>query len=325
MANAQRIYTDDELARMVAPASERMAAAIAGADHATIMATYAAIEDARRGFAATNEEWAALTVGYLVETHGTLRPRGVLRLERVAQMAIGLGMNAEDLVLAQAVLDSADNPLRAQVRDASTAGDPVAVRLAWERADRLTRLVGDLRNQHISDVLGYVHREHGADGLEAALLFAADHGSFWRTALPAQAAASPERLIADTAFFLAVGADCRLRVIEEPDRFVVEFLECHCGRQIDDALSHGWGVEVIEGPRPLTYGERAMSPYQVHFAVIHGMWAIDRLGAPFPAFDCSGMDFASRGCRNYVYKGAVPARHYEVLGRRPPSPSPQRA
>jgi len=37
------------------------------------------------------------------------------------------------------------------------------------------------------------------------------------------------------------------------------------------------------------------------------------------------MDFASRGCRNYVYKGPVPAHHYEALGRRPPSAAPQRA
>jgi hypothetical protein len=320
---AERHYTDADLAALAARAPERMAQAIATADAAAIIDTYDAIEDARRGFAATNEEWAALTVAYLVSAYGTLRASGALRLERTAAIAAGLGLGADELALVEAVLDGPLNPLRERIAAAALAGDLGAVGEAWEQADRLTLLAGALRNQHISDLLGHVYREHGADALEAALRFAADHGSFWKAALPAQAAAAPEELIAGTAFFLAVGADCSLALIEEPERFVVEFLDCHCGRQIADARAHGWGVEVVEGPSPLTYGLAAVSPYQAHFAVIHGSWAIDLLGAPAPAFDCVGMALGSRRCRNYVYKGAVPARFYEALGREAPPNAPE--
>jgi hypothetical protein len=201
----ERHFSDAELENLVARAPERMASAIAGAD-------------ARRGFAATNEEWAALTIAYLVTEHGTLRPSGALRLERIAQIATGLGLRDDELALVEAVLDGPVNPLRERVATAALAGDLLALGEAWEQADRLTRLAGAVRNQHISDLLGHVYREHGADALEAALRFAADHGSFWKAALPAQAAAAPEELVAGTAFFLAVGADCSLALIEEPAR-----------------------------------------------------------------------------------------------------------
>jgi len=318
----ERHYSDAELAALAARAPARMDAAIASADPATIIDTYGAIEDARRGFAATNEEWAALTIAHLVSAHGTLRPSGVLRLERVATIVTGLGLRADELELLGAVLDGPVNPLRERISEAALAGDLPAVARAWGEADRLTRLAGAVRNQHISDLLGHVYREHGAQGLEAALRYAADHGTFWKAALPEQAATAPADLLAATAYFLAVGADCSLALIEEHDRFVVEFLDCHCARQITGARAHGWGVEVVDGPLPLTYGLDAVSPYQAHFAVIHGSWAIDLVGAPTPPFDCVGMALGSARCRNYVYKGAVPARFYEALGREAPAGAP---
>jgi hypothetical protein len=307
--------THEELDVLARDVDERMESAIAEGPEA--LATYSAIEEMWRAFVGILDDWASLTRSYIAGRREPLGDVRELRPEHIAELAVRRGATLDQLHLAAAMLDGPANPAAEQIGAAVEAGDEASAWAAWAAAREVMALVRALRCDQINDVLGGVHRRYGEEGLRAAMIYAADHG-FWRDGLPSQLQVAPEALLADTAFFLIAGAGCRLRLDEEEDRFVIEFTECHCGRQIAEHRKGAWDLPVVDGPTATTYGVAAMTPYQTHLAVIHGTWAIDATGQPIPPFDCVG---AVRGqdavpaCRSYIYKTAVPRRYFEALGR----------
>jgi hypothetical protein len=293
--------TEAELNALARTPAERVRGALAevGGDP---VATYVGIEEMWRGFLGLLGDWAALTVEWLIREGGAVPAAAAIAPELTGGLAVRRGVAREGMALIEAMLAGPDHPLSQPPQ--------------WERALETMEVARAVRIDHVNELLGLAHRGYGDDGLQAVLLHAAERG-FWHDWLPGQAGMAPEELIVETAFFLTCGAGCRIRLSEEADRYVVEFLECHCGRQIRDARAGGWTLPVVTGPSPLTYGQPEMTAYQTHFAVIHGMWAIDAAGAPTPPFDCLGTRGAGGGCRNYVYKAAVPERYFAALGRSP--------
>ncbi len=321
MSQQGLLCTEEELGAMSLSTDERMQAVLGGGSDEDVLRMYSKIEETWRGFASNVEIWTWLTMEFLFETFGSFRPKAELQLERVAELAARRGIDTEQLALIRDLLAGPDNLIRQRLETTLATGERAAAWRAWGLADAAMRDAVTIRCENVNDALGYVLREHGDEVMENAMMYAAERG-FWREALPAQTKADPKDLVRDTAFFLSAGAGCTIRVTEDDDRFTVHKLDCHCGRLVIDARKHGWKLEVVEGPSPMTYGQPAMTPFQSHFAVIHGMWVIDVAGAPAPPFDCLGMNVGLSGhCRNYVYKTAIPDHFYDVLGRRRPDAS----
>jgi hypothetical protein len=310
------MFSATQLAQLCATGEERFQEALETGPEAAY-ATYGEIEAARRATSNRYLAWVALTDEYVLEEHGHAAHRDLARPERVAELAYRSGLQLEDLTQIQSVCASPDNPLAERVRDAlaSTRTDAIA---AWHESDRVLKAAHDLRRDLISDRLGQIYRHFGEDALSDAMLYAAQRG-WWSTSMPDDFALDPEVRLRNVAFFLSVCAYFQLRIVEEPDRWVLHADVCgRCGRQCRDRyFTDGWPLEVVSERSPLTFGRGDMTIYQTHAAVIHHQYAIDTVGAPWPVFECRGLREDPSGCRLYVYKdpAQTPDVFYEQVGR----------
>ncbi len=316
------LFTEAELADLCRSGTDRFTEAIQSATAAEALATYEQLEGAMRGFCTVYLDWLALTDEYVFETHGHQGHALAFRPERTAELAVRTGMSLEDLVAAQPLVAGPDNPLTAKMTAAIEAGNqPLAVD-TWHEVERLLRNVHDLRRDLISDLLGWIYREYGAEGLQAAQEYCAPRG-WWRESMPRDFAIDPKQRLSEVVFMLTVGAFSEQRVTEEDDRWVVHQVVCgNCGRQVRDRYhDSSWGLETVTEQGPLTFGQPALTIYQTHLAVIHHMYAIDIVGAPWPSFDCAGLAAGERPCRLIVYKdpSRTAAEFYEIVGRTAPT------
>jgi hypothetical protein len=230
-----------------------------------------------------------LTGEYVFETYGHEAHVRATWPERAAELALRSDASLEDVVLMQTVLAGPDNEPQASARPAIRAGDAAGAAAAWTDCERLLRAAHDLRREAISDILSWIHAEHGADALRNAQLYAAARGP-WGASFPAERDASPEDRLRSLTLLLGVGPYARMSITEENDRWVVQLLPCGtCGRQIRDRYRDdtGWRLGTAT-EASLTLGTPAFSAYQTHLAVIHHGFGIEVLGAPWPGIRCGG-------------------------------------
>ena len=293
------LFDQDELEQLVLLPRDRVLREISAQRPESAWAVVSEVEGIWQGFVGILRDWVALTDQYVRETSAVP----------------GWAAPARGPASADPGLSAVSRALR--------SGDWPTARDAWLVADGAMTDAVTSWCAHVNDVLHEVYRAGGAPLLESALRSAADAG-FWAEALPHQAHQGAAELVRSTARFLAAGPRVAMRIREEPDRFVLTQVDCHCGRMVRAAQAAGTPLPTVAGPAPLTYGRPAMTPYQVHFAVIHGQWAIDRVGKPVPAFDCEGIGVLHRECASYVFKDgvAVPERFYAALGRSRPASGP---
>ena len=286
------LFTQAELDDLVMLPRDRVLGEIAAQRPGSAWAVVSEVEVIWRGFLDIIRAWVDLTDQYV----------------RESPAAAGWRVPADGPVMPDPGLSAVSAALR--------SGDWSEARRSWLAADSAMTAAITSWCAHVNDVLYEVYRVGGAALLESAMRHAADHG-FWAEALPHQARQEAADLVRGTATFLAAGPRVAMQIWEEADRFVVQQLDCHCGRMVRAAELAGTPLPTVSGPAPITYGLPAMTPYQVHFAVIHGQWAIDRVGKPVPAFDCRGMGVLQGECVSYVFKDgiAVPDRFYDALGR----------
>ena len=314
------MLSSDALARLCATGQERFVEAL-GSGREEAWSTYSELEGARRATSNRYLAWIALTDEYVLEQHGHAAHRELSEPERIAELARRSGLGLDDLVGLQALCGSADSPVSERMRSALAAGDAGGALAAWGESERLLKAAHDLRRDLISDRLGRIYRRFGLTGLNEAMLYAAGHG-WWSTSMPADFALEPGERLRNVAFFLSVCAYFQLRIVEEPERWILHADVCgRCGTQCRDRYYEGdWGLEVVTERSPTTFGRGAMTVYQSHAAVIHHIFAIDIIGAPWPVFDCRGLREDPGGCRLYVYKdpAQTPPEFYEQVGRRRP-------
>ena len=287
-----RLFSRAELDELVLLPRDRVLREIAARRPDAARALVGEIEGVWRGFLTILRAWVDLTDRFVREEAAAPAWRG----------PIGAPVPAE--------------PQLEAVSRALEAGEWGAAEESWTAADAAMTDAVTAWCAHANDVLTEVYSAGGARLLEDAMRFAADRGS-WADALPHQAGRTAAEVVRGTAAFLAAGPRVAMRIDEEPDRFVLRQLDCHCGRMVRAAHAAGAPLRTVPGPAPITYGRPAMTPYQVHFAVIHGQWAIDRVGRPVPAFDCQGTGVLHGECASYVFKDGVevPERFYDALGR----------
>jgi hypothetical protein len=316
------LFTEDELASMCRSGTVRMTEALETGDAARARSAYGEMEVAMRAFCTVYLDWLALTDDYVFETHGHSGHATSMRPERTAELALRTGLSLDDLVLGQALVAGPDNELTREMHDAIDAGDHARALAAWERVQRILRDIHDLRRDLISDLLGWIYREYGVDGLVGAQQYSAPRG-WWRESMPRDVALDPKERLAELLFMLTVGAFSEQTVTEEPDRWVVHQLLCgNCGRQVRDRYSDSsWGLDTVTEQGPITFGQPELTIYQTHLAVIHHMYAIEIVGAPWPSFECAGMRAGHEPCQLIVYKDAsqTAAQYYEIVGRAAPA------
>jgi hypothetical protein len=315
------VVSSEDLARFCATGEERFTEALrCSAEKAR--ATYGELEAARVTTTNRYLAWIALTDEYVLEQHGHQAHRAHTEPERIAELARRSGLGLDDLAQIQALCGSADNPVTKRMAAALSSADSGEAFSAWRESERLLKAAHDLRRDLISDRLGRIYRRFGLTGLNEAMLYAARRGS-WRTSMPADFALEPEERLRNLAFFLVVCAYFQVHIVEEAERWIVHVDVCgRCGRQCRDRYYAGdWGLEVVNERSPTTFGREAMTIYQSHAAVIHHIFAIDTVGAPWPVFDCRGLREDPGGCRLYVYRDPTqtPPEFYEQVGRRRPA------
>lgn len=315
------MFSIQDLARFSATGEHRFTEALR-AGPAAARTTYTELEAARRTTTNRYLAWMALTDEYVLEEHGHAAHRELTEPERVAELVRRSGLGVDDLTQIQAVCASAENPVSERMMSALAAADVGAAMRAWSESERLLKAAHDLRRDLISDCLGRIYRRFGLAGLNDAMLYAAHRGS-WHTSMPADFALEPGERLRNLAFFLVVCAYFEVHIVEEPERWIVHADVCgRCGRQcVDRYYAGGWGLEVVTERGPTTFGREAMTIYQSHAAVIHHMFAIDTVGAPWPSFECRGLRNDPGGCCLYVYKdpAQTPPEFYEQVGRRRPT------
>src|ERR1700733_405761 len=318
----ERLFTDDELAHMCRSGTQRMKEALADQTPAEAWATYEEMEGAMRGFCTVYLDWLALTDEYVFEVHGHQSHAAAMRPERVTELAVRTGMSLDDLLLGQALVAGPENRLTAEMREAIDTGDHSRAMQTWHEVERILRDVHDLRRDLISDLLGWIYREFGVDGLVAAQEYCAPRG-WWKKSMPRDFALDPKQRLSELLFFLTVGAFSEQAVTEEPERWIVHQLVCgNCGRQVRDRYGDGsWGLDIVTEQGPGTFGQPELTIYQTHLAVIHHMYAIDLVGAPWPSFECAGMRAGAEPCQLIVYKdpSQTAPEYYEGGGRRVPA------
>jgi hypothetical protein len=316
-----RIYTDAALTELCRTSTQRVTQAL---EKAPVVAVELVRELAAtmRVSCAAYQDWLALTDEYVFEVLGHEAHARFTGPERIAELALRSGFTLETLVNTAPLLSGNSSAYEQQTLELVKAGKREEALHAWLECEGLFTAIRDLRRDVVSDQLGLIYADFGAEKLQEALLYAAKRG-WWSRSMPADFAVSCAERLHRLIYFLTVGMGFEMRVEEHDDRWTVHVLVCgSCGRQLRDRYDQqGWGLRIVEGPAPLTHGHSALTIYQTHLAVIHHMFAIELLGAPWPAFGCAGLDAGSRPCELHVFKNpaSTPTAFYELVGMAKPA------
>ncbi|HWT92642.1 MAG TPA: hypothetical protein VN238_06570 [Solirubrobacteraceae bacterium] len=317
-------FTRTELDQLARLPTARMQPLLAEGLAAEALDLELEVEATWRAFCGMVEDWAHLIAAHAREMTGSAFGGGATRLEHVATLAARRKLDEQRLGDITTMLTGAEHPLRAQLGGDLVAGGLDDAATTWRRIARCMADAVALRCDHLNHVLADLHERGGESALDDAMRRTAG-GVAWRHPLPAQGTTNPATLLRQTARLLADGPGVALHITEERDRYVLEHRSCHCGRQVHEAFAYGWPLPTVESPVPSGLGCREMTPYQVHFTVVHGRWATDGTGPVASDFDCRGLDVVDGPCRLYVNKAARPATERVVadLVHRP-TPNPER-
>ncbi|HEX4753281.1 MAG TPA: hypothetical protein VH268_10300 [Solirubrobacterales bacterium] len=321
MATAERVHTDAELVELCVSGQVRMERALDGDDRVAARAVAGELIAAMRAFCTVYLDWLVLTDDYVLEELGHEAHTRVTRPERIAELAVRTGMSLADLVAGQALVAGPENDVERDLAAAIAAGERERALELWLEAERILRDVHDLRRDAVSDLLGQIYAEYEAEGLKAAQMYAAERG-WWKESIPHDFTLDPAERVREVTYMLTVGAFSDLYVSEHDDRWVVHQNVCgNCGRQVRDRYQDDeWGLRTFAEPGPMTFGKPELTIYQTHLAVIHHMYAIDLVGAPWPSFNCIGLAQNGGHCELVVYKDPAETspEFYEMVGMSKP-------
>jgi hypothetical protein len=188
----------------------------------------------------------------------------------------------------------------AELRQAVLAEDHLAATQAYRHAlDLLTRLHATGRDT-VTLALSEVYRSRGPDALAQSLRQTGDLTLFrW---MPTDLGREP-RARAISWLELLRGNFAEAELFEEPDRFVIVQAPCgSCGRQIEQGgYEHPLDLAVVRGPHPLTWGTAGTPIYRTHVALMHFIVPIERIGVPWPLFQCPA-GLRTDPCQVVIYK-----------------------
>lgn len=303
-----RLFTTEELKELAYSAEERLNAAFTEKAAEDVVAVYRELDACFESYVTLCREWAATILAFVQDRHGHAAMAGLLALEAVADEAAGDPAASRD----------GARWLRGHVEEAAAlirADDREGTLAVLRRAREAYRFRHDLYRDWASSMLSAVYREHGLDELERCLRYCSE--IVWMPWMAVDIDRDTrERVIEWTRLFV-VGNFAEITVLEDEERITLVQNVCgSCGRQqADGKYNAPWNLAIIDEVGPITFNRPGVAVYRTHMAVMHTLMPIERIGAPWPAIECTHT--GDGGCRIHMYKNTRTAapRHYEIVGK----------
>lgn len=314
-----RYFTTEELDELCWPAAKRFAAALEkGPD--TAAAEYETLETLIRGFAGIFQGWTAATRQFLFKTYGHEADVASCAPEERAAQVVRVGLTEDQLLLAGQIYAGPDNPAAERILGLVAAGDASEAQQEFEGLLELLLVTHDFRRDWLVSLISHVYRTHGAEGLEGVYRYAGD-SDWWEENMQADMQKTPPDRMRTWCDLMVIGNFGEAIASEDDEKFTINQLRCGtCGAQhTDGRYEPPWGFPLVKESLPMTFGKTDFTVYRAHLGVMHVLQPIEKVGAPWPAIECSGIK--SGPCYLHLYKDPTraAARHYEAVGKPVPA------
>ncbi len=320
MTGAKRLFSQEELDALCVPAAARIGAALDSGDTKGARAVYAMLEEALRNFSNLYVGWTASMHEFLSQRFGHEADAAASRPEGWVTVALRVGLTADEVRIAAEVFGGPGSPTARRMEELINAGDMTGAKQFWATVEAACRRLHDFRRDWMTEVLAHVYRTHGPEVLEQCLRYSGNT-DWWEKYMLADIEKDPKDRVHDWALMLVVGNFGTLRITEHEERFILTQDPCgSCGRQHRDCrYEPPWNFPLIKEKLPLNFFNDQLTIYRTHLAVMHTIMPVEKIGAPWPAFECPGTKGAP--CQLYVYKNPRTAaqRFYTMVGKNPPS------
>lgn len=310
-----RYFSEAELDQLCWPATKRLAAALdEGAGAAK--EEYALVEALIRGFADIFVGWTAATRQFLFKAYGHAADVASCAPEERAAQVVRVGLTEDELLLSGQIYASPDNPAAEKILGLIDAGRNDEALAAFDDLLELLRRTHDFRRDWLVSLISHVYRAHGAEGLEGVYRYAGDQ-DWWEENMKSDMEKSPPERMRTWCDLMVIGNFGEAIASEDDEKFTINQLRCGtCGAQhTDGRYEPPWGFPLVKESLPMTFGKTDFTVYRAHLGVMHVLQPIEKVGAPWPAIECSGIK--SGPCFLHLYKDPTraAARHYEAVGK----------
>jgi hypothetical protein len=314
-----RYFTQEELDRLCWPADRRFASALEQGPEAAAR-EYELLEALIRGFGGIFVGWTAATRQFLFKQYGHEADVASNAPEERAAQVLRAGLSEDELTLASQVYAGPDNPAAERILGLVQAGDAEGARAEFGRLLEAMRKTHDFRRDWLVSLIAHVYRHHGAEGLELSYRYAGDQ-DWWEDNMRADLEKSPPERMTTWCDLMVIGNFGEAVAVEDDEKFTINQLRCgSCGAQHSDGrYEPPWNFPLVKESLPMTFSRPHQTVYRAHLGVMHTLQPIEKMGAPWPAMDCSGIK--SGPCSLYLYKDPLRAagRHYESVQKPVPA------
>jgi hypothetical protein len=257
-------FSDAELVALAASPADRMRVAFDSGDPELLATTVSEIRTAYRATIDGFDRWSELVQIWIAADATRTQSAGALPVETAFRVGHVHQLDERDLERREDVpVDLAD----------------------YLQEEAGIRRVHDAMLDWLSALLSAVYRADGPDGLESCLRALGERTLLrW---MELDLVTSPrERLEQWTALLHANFAS--IAVTETDESFLIVQDPCgSCTRQVQaGAYEPPLDLAVVRERHPTTYGFGDLPVYKTHVAIIHGVMATERTGAPWPIHQC---------------------------------------
>jgi hypothetical protein len=176
----------------------------------------------------------------------------------------------------------------------------------------------DFYREWVTSLLSHIYREYGVEELNKCLRYSSERG--WMPWMMEDITHDVKTRLRDWTRLLAVGNFATIKIEEDDEKFVITQDPCgSCGRQHrDGCYEPPWNLAMVKEKHQITFNVGDVTAYRTHIAVMHTIMPIERIGAPWPAIQCS--HDKTRTCRIFLYKNPRQAapEHYAMVGMKKP-------
>lgn len=307
----QRLCTEAELAAMARPPGKQLALALESGDKEAAKNKYNELEDAFFGLHIMFQNWIAYIQEFIFKQYGHEGLTKMVPVDEVFMISIKLGVTIEEL-------SRCSKSAKEEMAVLIDAGDIEGAKKLFAFLEKGFRNFHDLYNGWTSLLHSRIYREYGLEVLEQCHRFAG--GNHWMPWMMMDIEGDPKQRIQYWSLLMH-GNLMEFTIVEDDEKFTMNLHVCgSCGRQIRAGYHEPpINLAIIEEEVPATWNRAGTTAYQTHVTVIHGMMAIENLGAPWPVIICNG-GRGPKPCQILLYKNprtAAPA-HYELVGKKAP-------
>lgn len=309
--SGQRLCTEAELEAMARPPALQMKVALESGDREAAKRKYDELEDAFFGLPVMFQNWIAYIQEFILNEYGHDALTRMVPLDEVFMISLKLGVTIEQL-------SQCSKSHKEEMAALIDAGDVEGAKNRFAFLEQGFRNFHDLYNGWTSLLHSRIYREYGLDALEQCHRFAG--GKHWMPWMMMDIAGDPVQRVQYWSLLMH-GHLMGFTIEEEDETFTMNLHSCGgCGRQLRAGYHEPpINLAIINEEAPATWKRAGTTAYQTHLSVIHGMMAIEQLGAPWPVIICNG-GRGPKPCQIILYKNPRTAapEHYAMVGKQAP-------